>query len=58
MTTKARRDSLRTLLVENGLSQGDTLHGWRCDHPDRYGECECLEELIEELMKWAGDDEG
>ena len=46
------RGTLRQILVENGLGPGSSLHGWRCDHPDVYGECDCLDELIEDVMRW------
>lgn len=26
-----------------------SIHSWRCEHPDRYGECSCFQELVQEL---------
>lgn len=25
-------------------------HGWRCYHVDRYGECDCLDEMVSGVM--------
>lgn len=42
---------IRRVLAENGISGNhDGLHGWRCAHPDRYGECCCVNDLIGELV--------
>lgn len=41
---------VRGVLRDHGLEQGGGgLHSWRCDHPDRYGECDCLDELLADL---------
>ncbi|HKY57619.1 MAG TPA: HNH endonuclease signature motif containing protein [Aeromicrobium sp.] len=41
---------IRDELVANGLEQGSSLHSWRCDYPDYYGKCDCLDELVADLV--------
>lgn len=41
-------DAIREVLIDFGLDGGE-LHDWRCQHPDVYGECKCLDELAEAL---------
>lgn len=26
------------------------IHGWRCEYPDRYGPCDCVQETAEEVV--------
>lgn len=26
-----------------------SIHSWRCEHPDRYGHCDCFAELVSDL---------
>lgn len=40
---------IERILVENGLEPGFSLHSWRCEHPDRYGECDCVHILAEDI---------
>lgn len=28
-----------------------SIHSWRCEHPDRYGECSCFADLVDDLMR-------
>lgn len=37
-------------LVENGVGQGSSVHGWRCDYPDLYGACDCLAETVTDVV--------
>lgn len=43
-------EALVAWLVEQGGSPGSSLHSWRCEHPDRYGECDCLTESARDLL--------
>lgn len=44
------RERLRQVLEANGVGPVDaSLHSWRCEHPDRYGECTCFAELLDDL---------
>lgn len=43
------RDEFRRILGENGLEAPGSLHGWRCEHPDIYGPCDCLDGLLDDL---------
>lgn len=47
------RDAIEKALAENGVDSG--IHSWRCEYPDRYGPCTCLEELVDDLNAVAGD---
>ena len=50
MSSDPMREALSNALTENGISEGvDGLHGWRCAHPDRYGPCTCVAELLDDL---------
>ena len=56
MTT---RDEVRKVLEGLGLTDrpdeyGDGIHGWRCEHPDRYGRCDCFEEAVTAVMTLIG----
>ena len=45
------RREVEVVLTENGLSTVPTgMHSWRCEHPDRYGDCTCFDELVDDLM--------
>ena len=53
------RDEVRDLLRGLGLTDrpeeySDGIHGWRCEHPDRYGRCNCFEEAVDAVMKLIG----
>ena len=54
------RDQLAQLLAENGISETapDGLHSWRCEHPDRYGPCDCRDELVNDLLQWLAVHDG
>jgi hypothetical protein len=30
-------------LIDEGGAPGNSIHSWRCEYPDRYGECDCVE---------------
>lgn len=51
------RDRLARALLENGLDSTGTssIHGWRCEHPDRYGPCGCFAGLLDDLVAAAED---
>lgn len=49
-------EDVRGVLVGAGLTDrpeqfGDGIHGWRCEYPDRYGRCDCLTDLIDDLVR-------
>ena len=46
-----KRAAIRKTLVEWGIegNLGD-VHGWRCQYPDIYGQCDCVDRLIVDLM--------
>lgn len=49
-------EQLRTYLEEVGLTDrpeqyGDGIHGWRCELPDLYGRCDCLDNVVADLVK-------
>lgn len=42
--------SIKQILIENGLKPGDSLHSWRCADTERFGNCDCLDQLAQELV--------
>ena len=49
--TDELRERLRVVLAENGVDEGPaTLHSWRCEYPERYGKCDCVAELVTDLV--------
>ena len=48
--------TVREVALGYGLSQGtDGLHSWRCDYPDIYGECDCLDEFVTDMSRTLTD---
>jgi hypothetical protein len=50
--------AIETVLREWGLTDrpdlfDSSIHGWRCEHPDRYGYCTCFSELVFDLWQIA-----
>lgn len=45
--------AVKELLDEYAMGNptNQALHGWRCQHPDRYGPCDCYERLIIEIRQ-------
>ena len=48
-------EDVRGVLEGAGLTDrpeeyGDGIHGWRCEYPDRYGRCDCLPDLRDDLI--------
>jgi hypothetical protein len=35
-------DRIEKILLEEGAAPGNSIHGWRCEYPDRYGACTCV----------------
>lgn len=51
------RDAVAVILREHGLSDrpdlyDSSIHGWRCEYPDRYGRCDCFAQLRDSLVAW------
>lgn len=42
LVTLAKAEVERTF-VEYGDEAGRGIHSWRCEYPDRYGPCDCVE---------------
>lgn len=42
---------LAKTLTDEGGAPGSSLHSWRCEHPDRYGECSCVLEVAREQVE-------
>lgn len=47
---------IERVLRENGLTDrpdkyDSSIHSWRCEHPDRYGPCDCFAELVADLTR-------
>jgi hypothetical protein len=39
------------VLRNEGCEPGSSIHSWRCEHPDHYGPCTCVEEVAAEVAK-------
>ncbi len=37
-------------LTDEPEQYGDGIHGWRCEHPDRYGRCNCFADAVDEIF--------
>ena len=37
-------------LNEEGAAPGSSLHSWRCEYPDRYGPCTCVDETARAVL--------
>ena len=37
-----------------GAEPGASIHGWRCEYPDRYGPCNCVADVAAEIAKSIG----
>ena len=37
-------------LIEEGAGVGGGFHGWRCEYPDIYGECDCVAESARDIL--------
>ena len=56
------RDRIRQALVAAGLSDrpdlyDSNIHSWRCEYPDQWGRCTCLDDLVEDLVAAANEPE-
>lgn len=47
------REDIRRILDENAVTslENQGLHSWRCQYPEQYGACHCVEGLIEDLFE-------
>lgn len=43
-------DEVTDLINSEGGGPGSSLHSWRCEYPDRYGPCDCVESLAQEIV--------
>lgn len=41
---------VKEFLRYEGGEPGCSMHSWRCEHPDRYGPCTCLEDVSTQLL--------
>ena len=47
------RDRLRDALRDNGIDESASIgmHSWRCAYPEQYGQCDCLDLLLDDLVR-------
>lgn len=50
------RQAIEKLLRGWGLTDepdvySDGIHGWRCEHPDRYGRCDCFNSAVNDVER-------
>lgn len=48
--TQGDREALAKMLIREGAAPGGSVHSWRCDYPDIYGPCDCVEQLADEIL--------
>ena len=46
-------EALAVEAASQGMGPGSSIHGWRCEYPDRYGPCDCLAEVTTDLATVA-----
>jgi hypothetical protein len=44
-------EALARGLLDEGAGPGNSLHSWRCEYPDRYGPCDCVTGVAQELAQ-------
>ena len=42
------------VITDWGGATGDGLHSWRCQYPERYGQCDCLADVAQEICDALG----
>lgn len=44
-------DRIRAVLTEHGITDeyGESIHSWRCQHPQVYGPCSHVDDLVRDL---------
>jgi hypothetical protein len=46
-------EALAVEAASQGMGPGGSIHGWRCEYPDRYGPCDCIAEVSADLATVA-----
>lgn len=44
------RDAIVKVLLEEGAGPGNSIHSWRCEYPDQYGPCDCVEQTADAVL--------
>lgn len=52
ISDEARKAAAKALLDEGG-GPGNSFHSWRCEYPDRYGPCDCVQEVADSILAVA-----
>lgn len=45
-----RVEIVARVINDNGGQPGNSIHGWRCQYPDQYGKCDCVEQTAREIL--------
>lgn len=43
-------EAVAHVINDEGGQPGSSLHSWRCEYPDRYGPCDCVEQTAEAII--------
>lgn len=52
---EAVRGVVAQVLINEGGAPGNSIHSWRCEHPEAYGECTCVPETATEVLTALAD---
>lgn len=50
LTREQAIERVAKALLDNGAEPGNSIHSWRCEHPDHYGPCNCVAEVAAEVV--------
>ena len=47
---EAAEQLIAQTISEQGGDPGSSIHSWRCEYPDRYGNCDCVEQAARAIL--------
>lgn len=50
MSAPTGREVVVKVLEDEGGKPGHSIHSWRCEYPDRFGPCDCLDQVASEIL--------
>jgi hypothetical protein len=43
------------VLLDEGGGPGNSIHSWRCEYPDRFRPCDCVNEIARAMLEAAAE---